>query len=124
MKGLLTIIIVALLISLTSWLIPAWWWIMLVPLVFGIIIKTKVHTAALLSFFGGFLAWAGSSLFQYFRNSEVISEKVAELFGLPNGIILALIAGLIAGIISAIAGATGSSIHSIVAKPKKKYEYY
>jgi len=97
MKELLIVLVLALCIGLIGWVLPAWWWLMVIPMIFGIVFKGSVHKKAGLSFLAGFIAWTISTLFQYVRHSELISAKIAEL---------------------------GSSIHSLVKRTEKKYNYY
>jgi len=125
MRTLLPTLILVLLISLATWMIPAWWWMMLLPLLFFIVFPGSVHKSAAIGFTSGLLVWGGNAIFQFIRESEVIAERVATLFSLPNGLTLVLVVGLFGGIIASLAAATGASIRSLFEKPKRrKIEYY
>ena len=123
MKNIFRIILLTICLLITSWVFPAWWWILFLPVVFMAFTVRNLLTGFGNAFIAGLLAWGSIATFQFLTGSEVIANRVAQLFGVQSGVILLLIVFLLAGIIAGLSGMTGSALRSLIV-PKKENYYY
>lgn len=123
MKNGLRILGLTLLLLVVSWLFPAWWWILFLPVAFMAASLRNLVSAFGNAFVAGVLAWGSIALFQYVTGSETIANRVAQLFGLQSGVILLLVVMLLAGVIAGVSGMTGAAIRSLLFPKKKEYYY-
>lgn len=110
MRNLLFIFVIAALLQV---LLP-WWWIA-APVGFAIGFWAKPSSGA--AFWQGFLAiallWLAYSLLIDWRTEAILSQRIAQMFMLPNRALLLLIVSLIGGLIggfSALAGSLSSQV--------------
>lgn len=87
-----------------------WWSIALIPF----LIAAWRPTTALKSFAAGFLAiallWFLYGLYLHINTQGVISNKIAEIFSLPNGMLLLIVTTLVGGLVGGLAGLSGHFI--------------
>jgi hypothetical protein len=102
MNFLLIFIICALL----QWVAP-WWIIALVPF----LMMTWRGKYATTSFFQGFLAigtlWFTYGLYQHIHSDGAISNRISEIFSLPNGLILLALTTFIGALVGGTAALAG-----------------
>ena len=95
-------------------LFTPWWTIALVP--FLIIIwrpSTSLH-----AFLTGFLAiallWFFYGLYLHINTEGVMSNRIAEIFSLPNGILLLVVTTIVGGMIGGLSGLSGYFVRKTV----------
>ena len=123
MNNLYRIIGLTALLILVSFLWPAWWWILFLPVFFMMATVRNLITAFGNAFVAGSVSWGIVAFIQYLTNSDIIVQRMAKLFALPSGILLLLIVVLLAGILAGIAGMLGASVRSLLVKEQKNYYY-
>ncbi|WP_031529026.1 hypothetical protein [Dyadobacter crusticola] len=90
-----------------------WWVVAIVPF--------AVHlwwpTAAFKSFWISFLAicvlWVGYGYYFHLISNGAISDRIAQIFFLPDGLLLLLVSGVIGGLVGGFGGLSGSLIRDI-----------
>jgi hypothetical protein len=91
-----------------------WWSIALIPF----IIAAWRPTTSRNSFLSGFLAiallWCVYGLYLHITTQGAMSNKIAEIFSLPNGILLLIVTTLIGGLVGGLAGLSGYFIRRAV----------
>lgn len=98
-----------------------WWFIVIIPFVFNLIIKTKGSGAFFSSFLGIAFAWFVASYNIYSEGAAAFTGKMAKVFFLPeNGLLLIGIASFLMGLVAALAGYSGNAFRNIFVKPKDK----
>jgi hypothetical protein len=109
-------ILIFLIAAVLQWVGP-WWLIALVP--FLIIVWRGKDAKS--SFFEGFLAigtlWFVYGLYQHIHSDGAISNRISEIFGLPNGLILLLFTTLIGAIVGGTAALAGLYLQKIFENP-------
>jgi hypothetical protein len=106
MKNLLFCLVGSLIIG---WILP-WWSIfflgVLGPLLFG---GTSVKSF-FFSFLGTFIAWLALTWIIDYQNAGMLSQRMAEMFGLPSGGFMLLISSFLGGLVCGIGGTLGALI--------------
>lgn len=98
---------------------PIWWWIMLVPFLFGLIVTNRVGRAFWVGSISAGLAWFGASVFFWKSGGEIITGRVAQIFQLGVPELLILATGLIAFLAGGFAAAAGASIRAICQRAER-----
>lgn len=105
------------LILFFGWLlgmILPWWSIALVCFVVVFINGGSVMQNFLAGFLGIFILWFVHALIIDIQNQSILSKQIAELFTLPNTILLILITALVGGIVGGISSITGSLFRELL----------
>ena len=84
-----------------------WWVIAIVPLLVFFSKPTKGISAFVNSFFAIALVWFGYGWYLHYRSDGRMSDRIAELFSLPNGIVLLVVVSLVAGVVAGFSGLAG-----------------
>lgn len=103
---ILTIGLVALGSFLFQMFLP-WWSIGIIPFVLGYALSKKGGSAFWASFLGIFLLWGVHALLIHLTTQGILSDKMAEVFFLPNGFALVLVTGLFGAIPAGLSGLSG-----------------
>ncbi len=117
------IILTAAIAFFTASLLP-WYGIVIIAFVVNLILPGRGAGAFFSSFFAALLLWFITAFLIHNQSSGLLSDKIAQLIGLPNGIILALVTGIIGGLVTGFGGLTGSSLRNALSPPKKKKKTY
>lgn len=123
MKNGIRILGLTICLLLASWIYQAWWWILFLPVLFMALTHRNLFTGFGNGFVAGLLSWGIVSSYLFLTGSEVISNRVAQLFGLQSGVVLLIVVMLLAGLIAGFSGMLGGAIRSLLV-PKKKQYYY
>jgi hypothetical protein len=98
-----------------------WWTIIVVPVLFNLIVKTKGSGAFFASFFGIALAWFVASYGLFSQGAEEFTGKMARVLMLKvNGLMFIIITSFVMGLVGALAGYSGNALRNIFIKPDKK----
>jgi hypothetical protein len=97
---------------------PLWWWIMVVPFVFGVVRAKSGRHAILLGVLGGSILWFASSTYYYLAGSQIIARRVAAMMGLGSPVLLIIVTTILAFIAGGIAASAGYSIRKLLPKSR------
>jgi hypothetical protein len=95
-----------------------WWSIMIFPFLTGLFLLKNAFHVFIAGFLGIFLLWLIHGLLIDGQTNHIISQKIAELFGMPSSFLIIIVAAIIGGIEAGLSGLTGSYLKKILAKEK------
>ena len=105
-------ILIFIISAMLQWVAP-WWIIALVP--FLIMVWRGKHVKT--SFFLGFLAigtvWFDYALYQHIHSDGAMSNRIAEIFNLPDGFILLLFTTFIGAVVGGTAALAGLYVQKV-----------
>ena len=85
-----------------------WWTVVLAPF---LILLWRPATTSFRSFATGFLAiallWLAYGLYLHIRSEGAMSNRIAEIFSLPNGILLLTVTSFVGGLLGGFAALSG-----------------
>ncbi|NIJ55945.1 hypothetical protein [Dyadobacter arcticus] len=84
-----------------------WWVIAIIPFAVLFWRSTRSSQAFWAGFGGVALPWLAYGYYLRFISESTLSDRVAGIFFLPNGILLLLVTALIGGLVGGIAGLSG-----------------
>jgi len=90
-----------------QWISPFWWWNLVVPFLFGMILLPSFRKAFLVGLISGGLAWLSVSLYLLLTSADVIAMRIAEMLSLPSPAFLVIITTGFAMITAGFAAGTG-----------------
>ena len=97
-----------------------WWTAVIASFLISFIISSK----GLSSFIGGFLGismlWFAMAAFIDIKTGSILTEKVADIFSLPNSWLLIIVTLTIGGFAGGLGALTGSHLRSLI-MPTKDY---
>jgi hypothetical protein len=96
-----------------------WWWVMIVPFVYGAAAAKSGGKAFRTGFFAAGLLWLGSSLFLYLTGSGLIATRMALMFGLGASWLMVPVTTLVAAVAAGVSGYAGHAVRALVKKPAK-----
>ena len=100
------------------------WWSMAVCAFFaGAIIAGKNLSTFFSGFIGLGLLWLIQSFIVHNDSSGILSNKIAELFGLSDGIYMVLISGIVAGLVGGFSSLSGFRFRKIFSRDKSRDLY-
>lgn len=91
-----------------------WWVIAVIPFLVFFGKPTNGATAFVSSFLAVALVWFGYGWYLHYRSDGRMSDRIAELFSLPNGIVLLVVVSLIAGVVAGFSGLAGCLAGEII----------
>lgn len=98
-----------------------WWMIVVIPVVFNLLVKTKGSGAFFSSFMAIALAWFVASYSLYSMGAEEFTGKMAGVLKLKiSGVLFIGITSAVMGLVGALAGYSGNALRNIFIKPEKK----
>ncbi|OJV13792.1 MAG: hypothetical protein BGO21_07110 [Dyadobacter sp. 50-39] len=103
-------LIIAILSAILQIFAP-WWVIAIVPFV---IVIARPSSGAFWSGFGGIaVPWLLYGYYQHFISDGALTDRVAKIFMLPNGILLLLVTALVGGLVGGFSGLAGYWVRQI-----------
>ncbi len=96
---------------------------MVLAFIIGFMIPGMGFNVFLAGLLGGGLVWMGYSYKLYSESQGYLSDKMINVMGYSDPILLVLAAGVIGGLAAAFAGATGNSFRKLFMKKVKKSFY-
>lgn len=85
-----------------------WWTVALVPFIIYFWRPSDSFKSFLISFVAVTLLWFIYGLYLHISSKGFISNRIAEIFSLPNGILLLVVTIIIGGLAGGFAGLAGS----------------
>ncbi len=95
-----------------QWLFPAWWWIMVVPLLWCPFREDSGLRGFLTGALSASLLWLGGSLFYLNTSGDLIAQRVATMLQVDSPWILVAAMVLIAAVAGGVAGCTGGLLRA------------
>lgn len=96
----------------------AWWAIVLAAAMINFIIYSKGLSSFVSGFLGiGFL-WFFTALLTDINTDSILTQKVAEIFSLPNATLLVVATAIIGGLAGGFGGLTGSHLRAWIMPPR------
>ena len=122
MKIFIKIILISL-IGYGLQLFLPWWYVVVASFFINLIIYSKGWQSFMAGFWGIFLLWFIAALVIDAKSHSILSDKVAQIFQLPNPMVLILATALIGGISGGFSGLTASLLLNIFRKKRSDYYY-
>jgi hypothetical protein len=100
-------LLATIILFLLLWLTPSWWWVMVVPLVYGAFQSETGWKAFRSGMLMGGSVWLVSALYLLFTDADIIARRVALMFTINNEwllLVLTTLVALVAGGFSAMTG--------------------
>lgn len=109
LRGSLVCLTVILVLQLTTHL---WWWILVVPFVYGALAGSTPWDGARSGMLGAGGLWAVAAVWQLTTSAQLVSRRVAEMLqmGSPGTVLAATV--LLAMIVGGVAGGAGYSLRA------------
>ena len=112
--------LIILIVSLIAQFFLPWW--IIAPVAFLAAFwkgnsGTSAFGAGLLALF---VCWLGMALVTHFSGGDVLSNRVAQIFKLPNGLLLAIVSALVGGLVGGFAALSGYLVKDLM-KPKASH---
>ncbi len=102
-------------------LTPYWWWAMIVPFAYGLVVAPKAWRAAATGLASAGVLWFAAAAFALLTGSRIIASRMALMFGLSGGPwLMAAVTAAVAGIAGAVGALAGYSIKRLLFPPAKQ----
>lgn len=90
---------------------PFWWWIMLVPFLFGLLGAHSARHGARTGIFSAGLLWLLAGLFYWLTASQIITARVAKMLGerfeIESVVLVFVLTAMVAALAGGASAATG-----------------
>jgi hypothetical protein len=113
MRGVL---VCGIFIFLLQIIIPGWWWIMVVPFLYGFFIEKKAWPAFRTGMLSSGLLWLLWSLYFLIIGGDIIASRVAVMFGLRFSWMMLVVTALFAVVVAGLSGWAGYLFRSGVGR--------
>lgn len=87
-----------------------WWTIALVPFLITLWLPASLVRSFSVSFTAIALLWFIYGLYLHINSEGAMSNRIAEIFSLPNGILLLIVTTVVGGLIAGFSGLSGSLV--------------
>jgi hypothetical protein len=104
---------IILILSVLLQFFAPWWVIAIVPLVILFWRPASTSDAFWTGFGGIALPWLAYGYYLHFISDGAISDRVAQIFSLPNGILILMVTALVGGLTGGLAGVSGHYLRQI-----------
>jgi hypothetical protein len=93
---------------------PHWWWIIVVPFIFGLARAKTGMYAFLLTATVAVSVWLTGSIFDYLTGSGIIAHRVAAMMTSNSVVLLFLLTLIVAAFPAGVAGLTGYTLRDSI----------
>lgn len=101
------ILVAMVVLALLSWFLPVWWWIVVVPLAYGLWRSRSGPRAFLAGFLTAGVVWGGAAVWLFANGAARVTERVAVLLQVPEAWMLLAILTVVAGVVGGFAASGG-----------------
>lgn len=101
------------LLLIIQWISPFWWWVLVIPLLFGVIRARRGVNAFWVPAIAAGLSWLLPSLYYWQTSGAFIAPRMAAMLQVGHPVYLVLIAGIVGFIGGGVAGFAGFSIRQL-----------
>jgi hypothetical protein len=102
-------LVILILSFLCSYFLP-WWIIAVIAFLAAFFMNKKLGMSFLSGFAAVFVAWTILALLKSIPNDNMLAERVAKLFQLPNWILLLLVTAFIGGLVGGMSALSGALV--------------
>lgn len=95
----------------------AWWWIAVVPLLYGMLRGRSAWESARSGALAAGLLWTGASGYALIMDADLVAARVAAVLHLPWSWLLVLAGGLAAALVAGLAASAGFYLRA-AARPR------
>ena len=102
--------ITIILIAITAWILGLFlpWWSLAIPcLILGAWLGKSGGRSFMYGFTGIALLWLLQSIFIHFANGGILTARIAELFSLPDPVLVMLLTAIVGGIAGGLSTLAG-----------------
>jgi hypothetical protein len=99
--------IIIFILTAVSQLFAPWWMVALVPFLINAWRPATSGRAFLISFAAIAVLWFSYGLYLHVNSEGAMSDRIAEIFSLPNGILLLVVTTIVGGLVGGFAGMAG-----------------
>ncbi|MCF0062049.1 hypothetical protein LXM26_11140 [Dyadobacter sp. LJ419] len=112
--------IIILLITALLQIVAPWWVVAVVPFIVFLIRPGRASHAFWTGFAAIAVLWMAYGFYLHFISDGAMSDRIAGIFSLPNGIILLLVSALVGGLTGGLAALSGQLVRrTFVSAPPK-----
>lgn len=86
---------------------PFWWWIMVVPFVYGLWKSRSAWEGARVGMISAGALWLVMSLYQYATGAQQIAARVGGMLGMPHGAMMIALTTVLAMITAGVSASSG-----------------
>jgi hypothetical protein len=113
MKFLLSLVLTLALAFLGGIFFP-WWSIAIAAFLVGLLLPQRNGAAFVTGFLGIFLLWGLLALWIDWKNTQILSHRIAQVFPLGgSSILLILVTAVVGGLVGGFAAMAGSSLRPL-----------
>lgn len=94
-------------------LTPYWWWVMVVPFVYGLWKSRSAWESARVGMISAGALWLAMSLWQWFNGGQQLALRMSGMLGMSSGAVMVLLTTVVAVIAAGAAGAGGCFLKPI-----------
>jgi len=105
--------IIIILVTAILQIFAPWWIVAIVPFLVFLIRQTSASNAFWTGFAAIVVLWMAYGFYLHFVSDGAMSDRVAGIFSLPNGIVLLLVSAVIGGLTGGMAGLSGQLVRRI-----------
>ena len=116
MKDTLLCLCALLILQITT---PFWWWILLVPFVYGVAFAATGWKGFRTGMLSGGLLWFFTGLYHLLTKSDIIAQRMAAMMKVNSPWFLLLITAFIAALCGGFAGGTGFHVKKVISERKR-----
>lgn len=98
---------IILILSLVVSFIMPWWIVAIIAFIAALFIAKSAAHAFWSGFAAIFVVWIVLALFKSIPNNHILATRVANLFHLPNWILLLLVTAIIGGLVAGMSALSG-----------------
>ena len=91
-----------------------WWSIVIASFLISLIISTKGLSSFIAGFLGIAILWFFSAIIIDIKTGSILTERIADIFSLPNTWLLIFITALIGGLVGGFGALTGSYLRNLI----------
>jgi hypothetical protein len=99
---------------------PYWWWVMIVPFVFGAASTMRGWPAFRTGFLAAGLLWLGAGTYLYLTGARIIAARMARLFGFGQPWPLILVTAAVAALAAGLSGYAGCAVRDLFERGGKE----
>ncbi len=108
-------LVILILSIICSYFLP-WWFVAVIAFAAAYFFCKSPGISFLSGFAAVFVAWTVLALLKSLPNDNILADRVAKLFQLPNWILLLLVTALIGGLVGGMASLSGSLVRRSLQK--------
>jgi hypothetical protein len=98
---------------------PYWWWIMLVPFFYGLVMERSGWRALAVGMISAGFLWLVASLYYWAFGGGIIAERITNMAGLSTPLLLVAASTVVALVVGGISAAAGYFLRAGFKQPSQ-----